>query len=67
MTKKEKIQTWLLLPVVLGIALIEPIWIELVEFWKRSELKENYKDNFLRFYDVYFVEVWEKPDNETKN
>lgn len=58
MTKAEKWKTLAMFPIVLLIAVFEPIWDELVKFWARSEMWSKYKENFVQLWNIYTKEVW---------
>lgn len=59
LSKKEKYKTLALFPVVLVIAIFEPIWEELVKFWARSEMWPKYKENFKHIWQIYTHDVWQ--------
>lgn len=53
----EKVVTVVLFPVVVLLAVIEPLWEELCRMYRDSELLDNWKSNFKRIKQVYFVEL----------
>lgn len=58
MTKADKYKTLAMFPIVLLIAIFEPIWDELVRFWKGSTMCSKYKENFTNIWNIYTKEVW---------
>lgn len=53
----EKVVTVVLFPVAILLAVIEPVWEELCRMYRDSELTSNWKTNFKKIKQIYFVEL----------
>jgi hypothetical protein len=58
MSKWEKTYTLLLLPVVLILMILEPLWEELKRIHNNGDLYFNYKSNFKDVYNLYTKDIW---------
>lgn len=58
MSKWEKTYTLLLLPVVLILMILEPLWEEIKRIHKNGDLYFNYKSNFKDVYTLYTKDIW---------
>lgn len=59
MTVWEKTYTWAMMPLMLILAFLEPIWIEVKRAYTDGEIIKNWKDNFKQFYQIYRYDIWE--------
>jgi hypothetical protein len=56
----KRIMVVLLLPVVVVVATLEPLWYETKRAWQNSTLWTEIRRNFSSIYTLYTKTLWEK-------